>query len=95
MVTLDRDEAPKLAERLGIESTAATLALDGRVHALLQKDVDAVNKRFARIEQIKRFGILDSDLTEASGELTPTLKVKRNVVYGKHADFFDDLYAER
>ena len=95
LVTLDRDEAPKLAEQLGIPPNAATLALDERVHDALQEDVDAVNKRFARIEQIKRFAVLDSDLSQASGELTPTLKVKRNVVYGKYADFFDDLYEDR
>ncbi len=95
LVTLDPDEAPRLAEHLGLPPNAATLALDERVHDALQEDVDTVNKRFARIEQIKRFAVLDSDLTQASGELTPTLKVKRNVVYGKYADFFNDLYGEQ
>jgi long-chain acyl-CoA synthetase len=92
MLTLDRDEAAKLAGELGIPADVATMALDARVHAALQADVDEVNKRFARIEQIKRFRILDRDLTEDGGELTPTLKVKRNVVYGKYADFFADIY---
>jgi hypothetical protein len=48
--------------------------------AQIQKQIDAVNAKFARIEQIKRFAILDRDLTQADGELTPTLKVKRAVV---------------
>ncbi len=95
LLTLDSDEAPKLAEHLGLPPNAATLALDERVHAAVQADVDAVNKRFARIEQVKRFAILDRDLTQAGGELTPTLKVKRNVVYGKYADFFDALYTQQ
>ena len=70
------------------------MAMDDRVHATLQADIDQVNTHFARIEQIKRFRILDRDLTQEGGELTPTLKVKRNVVYGKYADFFADIYRE-
>jgi long-chain acyl-CoA synthetase len=94
MVTLDVDESRKLAERLGIPTDAATIAGDPAVRAEIQKEVDAVNAKLARIEQVKRFAILDHDLTQAGGELTPTLKVKRAAVYGKYADVFDDLYAE-
>ena len=93
LVTLDSDEAPKLAAKLGIPAEVASMAADERVHAALQRDVDAVNERFARIEQIKRFDILDHDLSQAEGELTPTLKVKRPVIYARHADRFDRLYA--
>jgi long-chain acyl-CoA synthetase len=94
MLTLDPDETRKLAERLGIPSDPATIATDLDVRAELQKEVDAVNANLARIEQIKRFAILDHDLTQAGGELTPTLKVKRATVYGKYADVFAGLYAE-
>jgi long-chain acyl-CoA synthetase len=45
------------------------------------------------VEQIKRFRILDHDLSQEEGELTPTLKLKRNVVYERYAQQFDDLYA--
>ena len=69
------------------------MAADERVHAVLQEEVDAVNGRFARIEQIKRFAVLDHDLTQAAGELTPTLKVKRAVVYERYGERFDRLYA--
>jgi long-chain acyl-CoA synthetase len=51
-----------------------------------------VNARFARIEQIKRFAILDREMTQQEGELTPTLKVKRAVVYREFQDVFDSLY---
>ena len=49
-------------------------------------------ERFARIEQVKRFTILERDLSQEDGELTPTMKVKRAVVYREFADLFDSLY---
>ncbi len=94
MITLDPDELASLAEQLQIAPDLASMARDERVHALLQADVDAANARLARVEQIKRFAILDHGLTQVAGELTPTLKVKRAVVYERYAAFFDALYAE-
>ena len=52
-----------------------------------------VNERFARIEQIKRFAILDHDLSQAAGELTPTLKIKRGVVAERYGDRVKELYS--
>ena len=52
-----------------------------------------VNRRFARIEQIKRFAVLDRDLSHADGELTPTLKVKRATVEAHFGALIDRLYA--
>ncbi len=94
MLTLDRAESVKLAERLGIATDPVTIAGDPGVHAELQKELDEVNRKFARIEQVKRFAILDHDLTQADGELTPTLKVKRAIVYAKYRDVYEDLYAK-
>ena len=94
LLTLDREESFKLAGRLGLDTDPATIARDPRVHAEIQKQVDAVNQKLARIEQIKRFVILDRDLTQADGELTPTLKVKRAVVYERYADLFAGLYEQ-
>jgi long-chain acyl-CoA synthetase len=92
LLTLDSEEAPKLANQLGIAYDPATFSSDERVHAEIQKTMDAVNQRFARIEQIKRFAILDRELSQNDGELTPTLKVKRAVIYTKFAEIFNSLY---
>jgi long-chain acyl-CoA synthetase len=59
----------------------------------IQQGVDVVNSHVGPVEQIKRFEILDHDLSQETGELTPTLKVKRNVVLDKFADVVDEVYA--
>jgi long-chain acyl-CoA synthetase len=92
LLTLDPDDAPALAMRLGVDPGIASMARDERVREALQADVDEVNRRFARIEQIKRFAILDHELTQAAGELTPTMKIKRPVVYDRYAGVFGRLY---
>ncbi len=95
MLTLDADEIPALAQRAGVEDAdISQMATDERVREVIQADIDAANARFARIEQVKRFGILDHQLTQSDGELTPTLKVKRAFVYERYAGFFDDLYRD-
>ena len=68
------------------------MAHDERVLAELAREVEQVNSRFARIEQVKRFAVAERDLSQVDGELTPTLKVKRAVVYREYADLFDSLY---
>jgi long-chain acyl-CoA synthetase len=94
ILTLDREESGKLATRLGVAADPGTIAQDPGVLAELAKEVDAVNQKLARIEQVKRFAVLERDLSQAEGELTPTLKVKRNAVYDKYADVFAALYAQ-
>jgi long-chain acyl-CoA synthetase len=93
LLTLDPDEAPALAERAGVECDIARMAHDERVLRELAGEVERVNARFARIEQVKRFAVAERDLSQDDGELTPTLKVKRAIVYGEYADLFDSLYS--
>ena len=92
LLTLDPEEAPKLAEQLGVAADPAAMAADAQVRAEIQRVLDEVNARYARIEQVKRFAILDRELTQADGELTPTLKIKRAKVYDEFAEVFAGLY---
>ena len=94
IVTLDPEEAPALAQQLGIEDAdLAALSREDKVRAEVQKAIDDVNSHVGPVEQIKRFAILDHDLSHETGELTPTLKVKRNVVHEKFADLVEETYA--
>ena len=93
LITLDEEEIVPWAREQGIDDVSiAALASDERVRALVQGELDAANAKYARVEQVKRFFILDHDLSQETGELTPTLKVKRNVVYDMYAERFDELY---
>ena len=93
LIALDEDEIVPWAKSQGIEDTSiATLAQNEEVRGLIQAELDKANAKYAQVEQVKRFFILDHDLSQETGELTPTLKVKRNVVNEKYAERFDALY---
>jgi len=92
LINLDPDELRALAEKTGASPDLPSMAADPRVREEIQREVDRANEHFARIEQVKRFRILDRDLSQATGELTPTLKVKRGVVYDKYATELAELY---
>ena len=91
VVTLDPEEAAKLAGEQGLD--VATMHDDENVRASIQAHLDQVNQKFARVEQVKKFEILPQDFSQEGGELTPSMKVKRNVVAEKYADEVDALYA--
>jgi long-chain acyl-CoA synthetase len=93
LITLDEEEMPVFAREHGLPEDVASLSKDAAVNKLIQDEIDRVNQKYAQVEQVKKFVILDHDLSQATGELTPTLKVKRNVVNEKYADLFDGLYA--
>jgi long-subunit acyl-CoA synthetase (AMP-forming) len=93
LITLDEEEIVPWAEQHGIEDrSTAALATNPQVVELIQAEVDRANSKYAQVEQVKKFVILDHDLAQETGELTPTLKVKRNVVNEKYAGLFDELY---
>jgi long-chain acyl-CoA synthetase len=94
LVTLDEETIVPWAQQNGIEDTSiAALATHPQVIALIQAELDKANAKYAQVEQVKKFFILDHDFTQETGELTPSLKVKRNVVNDLYAERFDELYA--
>ena len=92
LIALDEEEMPAYAREHDLPEDIPSLARDPQIRELIQKEIDRVNAKYAQVEQVKKFAILDHDLSQATGELTPTLKVKRNVVNEKYADIFDALY---
>jgi long-chain acyl-CoA synthetase len=90
LITIDPEETPAFAEEHGLK--VEDLPESEEMRAEVQKVVDEVNSKVGPVEQIKKFKILPKDLTQETGELTPTLKVKRNVVNEKNADVIDALY---
>ncbi len=58
----------------------------------LEEEIESMNKRFARVEHIRKFKILHRDFSIEDGEMTPTLKLKRNVVLKNYANEIESLY---
>ncbi|HEV2997589.1 MAG TPA: long-chain fatty acid--CoA ligase [Solirubrobacteraceae bacterium] len=92
LITLDEEEIPGWAREHGLPEDIPTLSREPALHELIQRELDEVNSHYAQVEQVKRFAVLPHDLSQAGGELTPTLKVKRNVVAQKYAEIIDALY---
>jgi long-chain acyl-CoA synthetase len=93
LVTLDPEEAVAYANEHGLPADPAQLATNPDVRASIEAHVEKINQNFARVEQVKKIAILPNDLSQESGELTPTLKVKRAVVAQKHEGEIEALYA--
>ena len=93
LVTLDPEEAPEWAQANGVPTDLATLTASPEIRAELERHMAEVNKKYAQVEQVKKLAILPHDLTQETGELTPTLKVKRAVVVDKYAGDIDRMYA--
>jgi long-subunit acyl-CoA synthetase (AMP-forming) len=93
LVVLDADFAPVWAAQQGIEDTTLeSLARDERMRAAVQAGVDAANEKLAKVEQIKKFEIVEGDWLPGGDELTPTMKLKRKPIAEKYAGAIDALY---
>jgi long-chain acyl-CoA synthetase len=94
LITLDEEALPAWLEQHGKPAMdVATAAADPDVLAEIQSAVDDANKAVSRAEAIKKFQILPVDWTEETGELTPSLKLKRGVVMKEHSAEVDALYS--
>ncbi|MBN1533156.1 MAG: long-chain fatty acid--CoA ligase [Spirochaetes bacterium] len=88
-------ELARWAKSKGIvETDPEKLVKLPEVVAQYQKAVDELNRPLGRVEQIKRFAILGHPFTQETGELTPTLKVKRKAVFKKYQDLIESMYVE-
>jgi long-chain acyl-CoA synthetase len=95
LVTVDEEAFPawKAKHRKPADATAADLRDDPDLVAEIQAAVDDANATVSRSESIRRFRIVDGDFTQENGQLTPSLKVRRNVVAKDRADDIEALYA--
>jgi long-chain acyl-CoA synthetase len=93
LVTLDPEEAEKFAAEHELPSDPEALASNALVREAISGHIEKINQKFARVEQVKKFEILPHDLSQETGELTPTLKVKRAVVVDKYEPQIEALYS--
>lgn len=93
LLTLDPEKIPEVASLAGSPARdPAQAATCERFAAYMQREIDAVNQRLARVQSVKRFAILPAELSIDGGELTPTMKLKRSVIAQKYADVIEELY---
>ncbi|MET7462292.1 AMP-dependent synthetase/ligase [Nonomuraea sp. NPDC005501] len=92
LVTLDPEALEHWRSTRGGTGKAAEPSADPELRAEIQQAVDRANATVSKAEQIKKFAILDADITEESGHLTPTLKIKRNIVLRDFAADVERLY---
>ena len=92
LIVLDADFGPAWAAQQGIEGDLGALARDERMRAAVQAGVDAANEKLARVEQIKKFHLVEGDWLPGGDEITPTMKLKRKPIAAKYTAEIDGLY---
>jgi long-chain acyl-CoA synthetase len=92
LVTIDQEALPAWAEQHGKNADLAALVDDPDLRAAIQEAIDDANQAVSKAESIRKFEILPYDWTEEDGQLTPSLKLKRNVVMRECRDEIAALY---
>jgi len=93
LVVLDADAAAAYAAQHGIEPSAKALSSDARVVEAIRAGVADGNEHLSRVEQIKRFRVVEEFWEPGGDELTPTMKLKRRPIASRYAPEIDELYA--
>jgi long-chain acyl-CoA synthetase len=93
IVMIDQENVEKFAQDNDVPfSNYASLTKAPQVQELIQGELDRVNAKFARVEQIKKFFLLDTQLSAEDEELTPTMKLKRKLVQQKYGPQIEAMY---
>jgi len=93
LVMIDQENVERYAQDHDVPfSNYASLTRAPEIRALIQGEIDKVNAKFARVEQIKKFHLLETQLTAEDEELTPTMKLKRKLVQQKYAPQIEAMY---
>jgi long-chain acyl-CoA synthetase len=93
LVMIDHENVERYAQDKAIPfSNFASLCRRPEIQELIQGEIDRVNKQFARVEQVKKFRLIEAKLTAEDEELTPTMKLKRKLVNEKYKDLIDSMY---
>ncbi|HIY24900.1 MAG TPA: long-chain fatty acid--CoA ligase [Candidatus Brachybacterium merdigallinarum] len=94
ILTLDAEMLPTWLKNNGIEELSLTeAAQDPRIRTELQNIVDSANRTVSQAESIRKFEVIDTDFTEENGYLTPSLKLKRNVVVQDMSELIEKIYS--
>jgi long-chain acyl-CoA synthetase len=95
LVMIDQENVEKFAQDHDVPfSNYASLTRAKEVQDLIWREIESVNRKFARVEQVKKFRLLETQLTAEDEELTPTMKLKRSFVQKKYADMIEGMYRD-
>jgi long-chain acyl-CoA synthetase len=96
LVMIDQENVEKFAQDHDIPFTNyASLCRAAEIQDLIQREIEAVNANFARVETVKKFFLIERQLTPEDEELTPTMKLKRSFVNKRYAIEIEAMYGER
>lgn len=94
LLTLDMEQAPKMAQQRSWPTAPETLVEHPDFLKYIESGIEEANNQLARYESIKKFVVLPRDFTLETGELTPSQKLKRKVVYEKYAKQIESMYSD-